>query len=99
MPRAIAKWWTGLSDFHKGLSLILTTIMATGSATSAAVLSWHQFRGLPDRVRAVEQATMQNRAAVDSLKTTLQRFGEGQDMIVCLLLADINGTQPLECTR
>lgn len=95
MAQAVASWWGGLSDFYKGLSVIVATAMAT----AATILTISSHLGLPSRMDAAETAIEHNTNAIRDVGTALRGLEAGQLLQTCLILAVANETNPLECTR
>lgn len=95
MAQVVANWWGGLSDMHKGLSVIVATALATVAAT----LSGLEQLGVPARMDSAEIAIEANTEAIDGLGDLLRTLERGQDLTNCLLLAEANGANPLECAR
>lgn len=95
MAEVVANWWGGLSDLHKGLSVIISTAVGT----AAVVIGLIQFWGVPARVSANEVTLRQQAEEIRDMKNLMTDLRSGQALQTCLLLADANGTNPLECVR
>lgn len=99
MAKAFVGWWSTLSDLQKAMSLVGTFASSIVAAILAFALAWSNFSGFPERMQAVEETASENASALQEVGRTLHDIQEAQGRQTCILLAEANGTNPLECVR